>query len=332
VIRSRTLFVVALSIWGIVSTAFYLAVSADPDRIPGEAKVALSRRERIFFDPNPISTYMYPEGKLDFKAVEAMLDEAVGSLTGVADPVAAWRAMVKPVDTVGIMVDVRDLPVHLVVIDAVVQKLIRAGVQESNVVIFAGEENDLFNAGFAINRDGPGIRCLGSERQGYRGETSRIVLDDCTALVDVSRLRVDRQIGVSGSIANHLSCIPMVDRVQLLNNPTDMAAVANRPTIRRKILLHILDALQPAYDFQVGRKLPPRWDYRGLFVSHDPVALDALGAVLLTKYREQVKGGPWPLAPSPDYITTATVVHALGQSDLSQIKLIKTGYDEGGLL
>ena len=125
---------------------------ADPDRIPGQAKVALARREKIFFDPNPISTFMYPEGKLDFRIIEPMLDEAVASLTGVTNPVDSWGAMVKPVDVVGILVDVRDLPVHLTVVDAVVQKLLRAGVQRDNIVIFSGEEYDLFNAGFEIRR------------------------------------------------------------------------------------------------------------------------------------------------------------------------------------
>ena len=305
---------------------------ADPDRIPGQAKVALARREKIFFDPNPISTFMYPEGKLDFRIIEPMLDEAVASLTGVTNPVDSWGAMVKPVDVVGILVDVRDLPVHLTVVDAVVQKLLRAGVQRDNIVIFSGEEYDLFNAGFEIRRAGPGIRCLGAEREGFRNSTSRVVLDTCTALVEISRLRVDRQLGVSGALADHLSCIPTVDRVRILNAPDEIGAVANRPSIRRKVLLHIVDALQPAYDFRVGRNLPPRWDYRGLFVSHDPVALDALGAQLLAKYRASVKQAPWPLQPDPAYIDKACKVDALGQSDLSKITLIKSGWETDAIL
>jgi hypothetical protein len=123
-----------------------------------------------------------------------------------------------------------------------------------------------------------------------------------------------------------------VDRVRLLNAPDEIGAVANRPLIRRKMLLHIMDALQPAYDFRVGRALPPRWDYRGLFVSHDPVALDALGAQLLAKYRENVKGVPWPLLPDPAYVAKAWSVTALGQGDLGKITLIRSGWDTGALL
>ena len=330
---SRIHRTVSLALASLVLSLLATACLADPDRIPGQARVALARRERIFFDPNPISTYMYPEGKLDFRVIEPMLDEAVASLTGVADPIASWGAMVKPVDVVGIIVDVGDLPVHLTVVDAVVQKLLKAGVERDNIVIFSGEENELFNAGFEIRRTGPGIRCLGSEHEGYRSGITRIVQDTCTALIEISRLRVDRQLGVSGALADHLACVPTAERVRILNGaPDEIGTVANRPLVRRKMLLHIMDALQPAYDFRVGRALPPRWDYRGLLVSHDPVALDALGAQLLAKYRESVKKEPWPLLPDPAYICHACTGNALGQSDLSKITIIKSGWETDALL
>jgi hypothetical protein len=62
------------------------------------------------------------------------------------------------------------------------------------------------------------------------------------------------------------------------------------------------------------------------------VALDALGTQLLAKYRQSVKKEPWPLLPDPAYIGRACTVSALGQSDLSKITLIKSGWETDAVL
>ncbi len=290
------------------------------------SRVCLARTEQLVLPDNVFApSWVYPEGKIDFVAVEALLDQAMTSLTGKSSVRAVWSEHFRPNDRVGIQLDVGALTVHQALLEAVIRRLVRAGVSPGNIIIYAGEESALFKAGFALHSDGDGVKVMGTDSEGYRGGLSRIVLDYCTAIINVARLRVDPQIGMSGALANCLAVVPHVERERLRRAPEDLAAAAARPTLRRKTRLHILDALRPGCEAGEPGRPPKTWVYGGLLVSCDPVALDAVGRDILVERLRESDQDARALDQPVTYLQPASERYRLGNHDLAKIEVVATG-------
>ena len=96
---------------------------------------------------------------------------------------------------------------------------------------------------------------------------------------------------------------------------------------RKKQPLIICDAIMAQHDMGPGYKPHKTWNYSGLIVSEDPVALDRIGAQIIERKRQEV--GLKSLADmerEPEYISIAAdSFHNLGIDDLSKIELISAG-------
>ncbi len=295
------------------------------------SRVCVSRGERVLLPPSVLApSWVYPEGKLDYFVVEGLLDKAVASLTGETSVRTAWSQLFRPSDRVGVQIDVPTLPVHQALIEAVIRRLTRAGVSTSNIIIYAGDENALFYAGFDLRHDGDGVQVMGSDSEGFRGGLSRIVLDYCTAIINLSRLRVDPQIGMSGALANCLAAVPHVERERLRRAPETLAAAAARATLRRKLRLHIMDALQPAYEPSASSAaLPTTWVYGGVLASYDPVAMDIVGREILLEKLRETDPQATELQPPVTYLEPACERYHLGQCDRAKIEIVTIGPESG---
>ncbi len=254
---------------------------ADPSAVP-PATVFLSRTDRILVPPGwNAPGILYPRGRIDYRQVVGLLANAIRPFTGCDDPLRnPWREIATPQDKVGIQVDLHKPPVATETINAVIDALINSGVSQDNIIVYAGSEGDLFAAGISVNPKGRGIRTMGSESEGFRSGLSRIVLDYCTVIINVARLRADKDLGMRGCVTNCLATVPHVDRVRLLANPADLPGPAADPVLRRKTKLHILEAYQPVLE-DTDENYPPMWEYRGLLMSSDPVAADVIGLRIL---------------------------------------------------
>ena len=100
----------------------------------------------------------------------------------------------------------------LVLLDVLVDRLVRAGVRPGNIIIWADSERSLFSAGISLRGDAGKVRVLGADSTGYRDGVSRILLDDCDLMINVARLRPDPRFGMCGAVANLLACLPPEDR------------------------------------------------------------------------------------------------------------------------
>jgi len=290
------------------------------------SRVCVARAQSILLPESTFApSWVYPEGKIDYFAVEGLLDQAMASLTGETTVTGAWSQLFRPNDRVGVQLDVGVLPVHQALIEAVIRRLTHAGVSPGNIIIYAGEESALFYAGFDLRQDSDGVRVMGTDAEGFRGGLSRIVLDYCTAIINLARLRVDPQIGVSGALANCLAAVPHVERQRLQRAPENLAAAAARPTLRRKTKLHILDALRPAYQASQPSEPPQTWLYRGVLVAYDPVALDAVGREILLEKHQEANEGACQLESPVTYLQPASERYRLGQSDRAKITVVTSG-------
>lgn len=297
---------------------------------PGAATVYVARAPRILA-PQGISApkLLYPEGRVDYDVVAKLVDTAVGALTG-AEKEEGWQKLFAGTDRVGIMIGAGDYPVQTATVETVVDRLINAGISPRNIIVFSGDERDLFVAGYNISRDDKTVRVLGTESEGFRGGFSRIVSDYCDALINISALEVDSELGFGGCVANALTCVPTVQRVELRGHPELIGSVPAMPVFRQKLRLNLLEAYLPLLDTIEQGKVKEKitWQYGGLIAGTDPVAVDLVGRQILQGCRQASKGQPWPLPEATDYLQPAQGKYRLGTADRKQITVKVEGYTQ----
>jgi hypothetical protein len=236
--------------------------------------------------------------------IQQMLDEAVMKLLDQSDPVAAFRLLVKPEDIVGIKSNVWSyLPTPPEVEQAIKRRLMDAGVKEENIGI-----------------DDHNVR------------TNPIFVKS-TALFNTRPLRTHYLAGMSGCIKNYI----MFGESQDAYHPDSCAALGSLfdlPQVKGKTRLNILCALTPQFHGRGPHHFHRRyvWNYKGLIVGQDPVAVDTIGLRLTMAKRRQELGPGQELPPVPKHIQIADTKYGLGTSNLNKIELIKLGWSEDVLI
>ncbi|MCX7599575.1 MAG: DUF362 domain-containing protein [Armatimonadetes bacterium] len=241
------------------------------------------------------------DGTVNEEVVGRMLDEAVCALTDKGTPAEAWAELVKPGDLVGL----KSNEWHPLATPQEVERVLVRRIADVGV---------------------PGDTVRISDRG------ARTVLADRTALINVRPLRTHHWSGIGGCIKNY---IMFSDRpYQYHDNACESLALAwELPECKGKTRLNILLALTPQFYGRGPHAFDPRhvWPYRGMFVSFDPVACDALGAELLRAKRIAVFGEEQPLTPTT-HIAAADEKYGLGVADLNRIDIIRLGWTEDSLI
>lgn len=236
--------------------------------------------------------------------VPRMLDEAVMALFGEKDPVAAWKRIVQPSDTVGVKTNVWNyLPTGAVLEGAVKRRVMDAGVPEERV----------------------GVR--------DRGVLNDPLFQTATVLINARPARVHYWSGMGSCIKNYIMFVPKPAEYHG-DACADLATIWSLPVVRGKTKLNILSMLTPQY-----HNIGPRgfnesylWPYGGIIVGQDPVAVDATGYRVIQAKRREVFGEDRPLETSAHHIALADTRHKLGRSDPADIEVIKLGWAEGVLI
>jgi len=297
---------------------------------PGPARVCVARADHILIPAGILSPKaLFPKGRVDMRVVEKLVDSAVQCLTGEENS-AGWLKLFSPAERIGIMVDVGATSVQVATVEVIINRLVSAGVPPRSICVFGGDEHDLFTAGFSVSHDASGVRAYGTESEGYRGGISRVVTDYCDTIINVATLRADGELGMAGCVANALVAVPVVERHRLRARPDLVPSVASHPALRLKQKLSFLEAYVPLLDAADPNQ--PTNQYRGLIVSQDPVAADAVGQLILQRSRDAVKGAAWPLDPPVTYLQSAGNNYRLGQASMDQITVDLVGATEGALL
>ena len=118
------------------------------------------------------------------------------------------------------------------------------------------------------------------------------------------------------------------------NNCADLGAVFLLPQVKGKTRLNVLCVLTPQYYGRGPHHFNRRyvWNYKGLIVGRDPVAVDTIGLHLLMAKRRIELGPGQELPPVPKHIQIADTKHGIGTSDPARIELIKLGWAEDILI
>ncbi len=242
-------------------------------------------------------------GKINASIMQEMIDEAVVELTGL-DLKDAWKSLVKPDDIVGIKSNVwKYIPTPSELEKAVKKRVLEAGIPEKNI----------------------GIR--------DRGLLNDEIFTNATALINMRPLRTHYWSGVGSLIKNYITFVKKPSEYHP-DTCADLATLWKLPLAAGKTRLNVLVVLTPLFNGSGPHHYSKQftWQYNGLLVGFDPVAVDSVGVKLLLNKRADYFGEERPLNPPAKHIFLADTRHHLGTADANKIELIKLGWEEDLLI
>jgi hypothetical protein len=244
------------------------------------------------------------QGQINSRVLQAMLDEAVRSLTRKKTAREGWKTLIKKSDIVGIKTNAwRQLSTPREMELAIRQRVVDVGVAEKNLAI-----------------DDKGVR-------------NNPIFQNSTALINTRPLRTHHWAGTGTCLKNYIMFVPAPSEY----HPDGCSALGKiwmLPVVQGKTRLNVLVALTPQFYGRGANFFDRRyvWSYKGIIVGTDPVAVDAVGAELLRKKRIAHFGEDKALDVTPQHITVADKTYKLGNSDLNKIEIVKIGWKEDILL
>jgi len=328
--QSRRRFLFSVTAGGLGALACGGHSSPAPNIIPksGKPRVGIARDNGVIAET----------GAVDADRTAALVHDAVCALTGKTDWADAWKMIFEPNDTVGIKVNClpgKKLSTHPEVALAVVEGARLAGVADSRIIVWERRENEMARAGFTINRDGKGPRCVATDSPGFGYDSmpeesgsigscfSSIVSQHCTALVSVPVLKDHDLSGVSIGMKNFFGAIHNPNRYHDNNCSPYIPDVILHPYIRDKLRLVVCDALIAQCQGGPSFVREHAWNYAGVLASADPVALDSTGWRIIEERRKE-QGLP-PLEEVGRYpVSIETAAEkGLGEADPDGIEVVE---------
>jgi len=302
----------------------------------GKSRVVLVRHKAVIDET----------GQVNQPLLQKMLDKGITSFTGRNSLEDAWGQFISPNDVVGLKVNTlglmnfqgTDLIQHFPgMVNAIVAGLRKTGVKDGNIIVWDRSGEELSQAGFTIQKEPGSMRILANkqnrrDREGdYSPKTypvgssssrvSRILSDECTAMINVAVPKSHRLSGFTCSLKNHYGTIdnPSKYHTNKCTGP-GIAEVNTISMIRSKQKLVICDALL------VVTEGGPRWSrrftkpYGGILVGTDPVAVDTVALRILDERR--AADGMETIADGVLHLPLAAKL-GVGTNDFSRIELIK---------
>jgi uncharacterized protein (DUF362 family) len=277
---------------------------------------------------------------VDPTRMAALLDRATDGFaraTGVPDP---FRQLVHPGQVVGLKVNTiagRGLSTNVILVGAIIGKLRQAGIKANDIVVWDRTDRELERAGFHVaSSPGAGqVRCLGTDGVGYedteesfgvaRCRLSKILTRVCDVVINVPLLKDHSEAGVTLAMKNMYGVIDNPYQCHANGCNPAVADVNMLPTIRKKVQFIVADLTTACYEGGPGFRPEYAWQYNGLLVAKDPVAIDSVGWQIIEQKR--AGQGLETLASAgrpPRYIATAADArHRLGTNDPTFISVVE---------
>ncbi|MCD4675875.1 MAG: DUF362 domain-containing protein [Desulfobacula sp.] len=224
--------------------------------------------------------------------VRKMLDHGVKVLSGSDDVSKAWKEFFQRRDIVALKVNPiarRSGSTKPEVCYALAESIRdNVGVPLDQTIVFDVSRDDLVGAGYCLNQKKGTVQVYQSDTYsefisvgGVKAKISRIITEECTALVNIPLLKTHKSSGISIALKNHYGSIPKdvvrddayryhMDRFKNLTYLNLM------PPIYDKTRLIVVDGLVSQYNR--GPHGDPRyqWKFNGIIMGTDPVAVDSV--------------------------------------------------------
>ncbi len=270
--------------------------------VPLFAQQGIQKKSRVILIRH--QSIVDKDGNVDQKIFEQMLDEAMVKLFDAKTPEAAWKQIIKPTDIVGIKSNTwKYLPTPAEVENTLKSRLRAAGVQEANISI-----------------DDQGV-------------LQNPIFLKATALINTRAMRAHHWAGVSGCLKNYIMFTPEPSDLHP-DSCVDLGSLYKLPIVKGKTRLNVLLMLTPQFNCLGPHHFDKEfvWQYKGLLVGTDPVALDAVGLKIIEAKRRQYFKEDLPIRPSPKHIAAAEQKHRVGVADMRKIELVKLGWKDNILI
>ncbi|MFB3923705.1 MAG: DUF362 domain-containing protein [Terriglobia bacterium] len=277
-----------------------------------------------------------PGTGVDAARLLKLVDRAVQAFYDRDNALEAWKLVAAPREVVGLKVNClagKGVSTSVPLVEAIAERLQQAGVR--NIVIWDRLNADLESARFRINEKGSGIRCFGNDTLGYESELAtfgsvgsllaRSLTRECDTIINLPVLKDHGIVGVTMALKNAFGAIHNPNKYHLTVGDPYVADANMLPPIRQKFRLTICDAVTAQYEG--GPSFMPQWtwQFNGLLVARDPVALDYTGWQIIE--RKRTEKGMKSLKESkrePSYIaTSADANHRLGTNDPRRIEVVE---------
>ena len=282
---------------------------------------------------------------LDEGVVSEMIDRAMMELTGLDSAKEAWKDFVIPTDIVGIKINPlagEQLSTHRIIVDKIIDGLYGTGILANQIIIWDRFESHLINAGYEINQSDRGVRCFASDSEGVgyddevfyetekdivvrrengstRSRYTKLLTEELTVVINVPVMKHNGIAGVSGCLKN-LAFGSVDNTSRFHSNPINcnpaIADIFAHTVLKDKVVLNIVDGLLAAFDG--GPEYDPNgvWQYGGILISQDPVALDQIVYQTIEEKRKELELSS--LSRLSKYIRSASRMD-LGTNDLDEV-------------
>ena len=168
---------------------------------------------------------------------------------------------------------------------------------------------------------------------GDHGVLENPIFEKATALINVRPMRAHNWAGVGGCLKNYIMFVPKPSDYHP-DSCIDLGAIWRLPQVAGKTRLNVLLMLTPQFNCLGPHHFDKEftWQYKGLLVGTDPVAVDAVGLKIIEAQRRQYFKEDTPMRPPVRHIRAAEEKHNVGIASLEQIEIIKLGWMENALI
>ncbi len=286
----------------------YMTLGMDMGLKGLEKRASASGADTLFVAKNPSSTVVLirdaaavnGSNHINTQVVAGMLDSAVKAFSNEEGVTDLWRTLIQPEDIVGVKYSRcqwHGVPTEEAVVNGVLARVSGTGLPDSRI----------------------------------HAADYGLPVEKCTALINVTSIKGHMQMGIAASLKNYINFTSSPSSYHI-EGSVNLGEAWHLPGVKGKTRLVVVDALRPY--FGPGPQPNPvhRWNYGGILVGTDPVAVDTVCLSLLQKKRDLFKKEHWPISPPPVSVASADTKYQLGISDPAKIKLIRLGWEQDRLV
>jgi uncharacterized protein (DUF362 family) len=301
----------ALAALGEAQAHAFGAAAPAPGNLPGMPGRYPGRVVEVQ-DPNSVT-----DGVPNAEAVRAMVQRGVAALTGIDEPVEAWRSMFEKGDVVGIKVNPVGQPFaisNFATVHAIVEGLKSAGVNAGDIIVYDRYKNQFQKAGYEANLPSgcrwdwaapdydqvqldlfeydPDVFVTldivdprnhdPKDERTKRSHVAKFLTKKINKLINIPVLKDHGSGGVTLALKNMSH--GLVSNVNRSHGSSDtntcnlfIPAICAYPVVRQKAVLQVLDGLNAVFHRGPAGLKRYVWSYKALFFATDPVAMDRIG-------------------------------------------------------
>lgn len=343
---TRRKFIKAASI-SAAGLSFIGALPSDLKKVLNSKPYKIKSRIVLIKNPDVINQ----DGIVDSSLLIEMLEKAIMKYSGEKSAANFWKNNFSKDEIIGLKVNTLGVsPIAGTTLtnhfDAftktIIESCTKAGLPDKNFIIWDRSEEELISAGFTIQKEKDKTRVLGCVETrrggggfGYTDEDypmgdkktrlTKILTEMCSSIINIPLIKDHGMAGFTGALKNHYGTINNANEFHS-NNCTSpgIPEINTIPIIQKKQKLIIADALSCVFNGGPRWDRKFMWNYGGILIGTDPVAIDTVMFNILNEKRKFE--GMTPISENiAKHIRLASEL-GLGTNNINEIDLLEVNF------